>query len=201
MLSDQVIKSLRQQALDYLKKNLDKGYTYHNADHARDVCAAVEEFAPDADCTIFDLEALRLAAVFHDFGYLESAVDNEILALPYLRRFSSQYDIAGDLIERAGELILESSFPYCPKTAAGKLLCDADIEYIGRPVFWHQAELFRKELTLQGKSFTEEQWWQYELEFLLQNEFYSAACRRCRGEGRLDNIAQVRQRIGTFQDK
>lgn len=199
MSVDPSIKLLQERAWAYLEQHLDKVYTYHNAAHAMEVCAAVEEFAPECNFTIFDLDALRLAAIFHDFGYLEASDNNESLALPYLNEFASACGIDRKLIEHAGTLIMETSFPYCPRSAAGKLLCDADIEYIGRSVFFRQAELFRLELTLQGKSFTDLEWWQYELDFLMQNDFYTPICRRNRDAGKLENTELVRQRIKAWQ--
>ena len=46
MSVDPSIKLLQERAWAYLEQHLDKVYTYHNAAHAMEVCAAVEEQKP-----------------------------------------------------------------------------------------------------------------------------------------------------------
>ena len=190
------IKTLQEQAIRFLHTHLDKSFYYHNAEHTRNVCLAIEEFtAADASWAADQLEALQLAAVFHDFGYLAANADNEALALPYIRQWGTKFQFSDDLIMQAHELIMETCYPYHPVTPAGKLLCDADIEYIGRADFAAQADLFRQELAAQGVVYSELQWWQLELQFLLDNHFFTEVCRARRGEGRLANIAWVRRQL------
>ena len=48
MLNDSVIEELQRAATAYLEANLDKHYTYHNAEHTLEVCNAVKLFTENA---------------------------------------------------------------------------------------------------------------------------------------------------------
>lgn len=191
MLNDSVIDKLQDEALSYLAGHLDKRYSYHNAQHTLEVCNGVKLFADQCDLPRSDYSALRIASIFHDFGYLERDYDNEKLAFPYMEDFGRRFNIPQQLLILADKLIMETAFPYFPVTPAGKLLCDADIEYIGRECFLTKAELFRQELAAGGVVYTDEQWWKLEMEFLQKNHFFTDVCRKLRDAGRVINIGKV----------
>ena len=114
------------------------------------------------------------------------------LALPFMMKFCKKYGVEENVSHRAGELIMETAFPYHPVSAAGELLCDADIEYIGRVCFFEKAGLFRQEMAALNHIYSDQQWWKLELDFLQNNQFFTAVCREKRSAGRLANIAKVK---------
>ena len=193
MLNDSLIDELQIAALSYLEEHLDKRYTYHDATHTLDVCNAVKLFTEETPLPRETYSALRIAAIFHDFGYLVQSFDNEALALPYLEDFGNRFKIDEVLLQHVGDLIMETTFPYTPLTPAGMLLCDADIEYIGRDMFFRQAGLFRRELAADNIVYTDKQWWALEMGFLQANTFFTPVCRRLRNDGRLSNLAKARK--------
>ena len=195
MLNDSLIDEVQYAALSYLEAHLDKRYTYHNAAHTLNVCNAVKLFAENLCLPPETYCSLRIAAIFHDFGYLEQSFDNEKLALPYLEEFGRKFDIDKKFLLHANDLILETVFPYTPLTPAGSLLCDADIEYIGRECFFEYAGLFREELAGDGIVYTDEQWWSLETDFLQENKFFTPICRSLRNVGRLSNLRIAQEHL------
>lgn len=193
MINDFVIDKLQDEALSYLGENLDKHYTYHNAEHSLEVCNAVKLFTEKSDLPDFTIAALRIAAIFHDFGYLIRSNENEALAWEYIQEFGSRSNIDRKYLLAAHELILETVYPYKPQTPAGEILCDADIEYIGREGFVEKALLFRRELASEGTVFSDQQWWILELDFLKENTFFSSICKKMRTPGRLSNLEKARE--------
>ena len=191
MLNDSVIDELQSKALSVLECTLDKHYTYHNAAHTREVCDAVKLFTANSILPSATLTALRIAAIFHDFGYLVRSYDNELLALPYIKDFGREFGIEESVLMEAHDLISETVFPYAPVTPAGMILCDADIEYIGRKDFFVQAELFRQELSAEGVVYTDEQWWSLEVKFLQENCFFTPVCRNLRNSIRMQNLKKA----------
>ncbi len=195
MREDFSINDLRTVALDYLQMHLPKVYTYHNAEHSRDVCAALDEFIKIAPVADENILPLQIAGIFHDFGYIEKPYDNESLALPYIKKFAVQFGLAESTVNQAHELIMETVFPYHPHSVEGELLCDADIEYIGRADFIEKALRFRQELAGCGQTFSDREWWSMELQFLQDNTFFTPAVRSLREDGRQRNLQLVQQRL------
>lgn len=197
MARDFCIKTLQEAALSYLAEHLDRRYSYHNAVHSQDVCAALEEFLQSTADPFepSEREALQIAAIFHDFGYLVRPDENEICCREYVQMFGKEFALPPALQVRAMELIMETAFPYRPISAAGKLLCDADIEYIGRDIFWQRAADFRQELAAQGQVMTDLQWYCREVEFLRSNAFFTDTANRLRGALRMENLRQAEARL------
>ena len=192
MLNDSVIEELQRAAAGFLEKHLERCYTYHNAAHTLEVCAAAKLFAELSGVPQDTRFALRIAAIFHDFGYLVRSFDNEQLAWPYIQDFGKRFGIDQNILLAANSMILETVFPYAPTTWGGKLLCDADVEYIGREVFFTQAAHFREELSAGNVVYTDKEWWSLELDFLQKNSFFTPVCQRLRNSGRLSNLKKVR---------
>ncbi len=201
MAQDLLINTLQREALRYLQDNLNSIYHYHNAEHTLNVCTMIAEFSENCILPENEIAALKIAAIFHDFGYLESAFDNEGLALPFMMEFCKKYGVEEKVSHRAGELIMETAFPYHPVSAAGELLCDADIEYIGRVCFFEKAGLFRQEMSALNHIYSDQQWWKLELDFLQNNQFFSTVCREKRSAGRLANIAKVKAILAAMKQE
>ena len=199
MLTDFSLKELRAEALNELASYLDSVYTYHNAEHTREVSLAIDEFTEVMQMTPDRRFILQFAALFHDFGYLDAAENNEALALPYMQKYALRYNISENVVNEAYKLILETAFPYQPSTFDGKLLCDADIEYTGSDDFIKKALLFRTELSGLGKEFSEEEWWMFELEFLHKNAYFTDVCRQLRESGRLKNLERIEKIIANLK--
>lgn len=186
------------QALDFLTAGLPEVYAYHNALHTQDVCESLFEIAPTLALPESEIDALITAGVFHDFGYLDSYLDNEALALPYMKKFCQKAGIAETVVHRANELILETSYPYFPVSETGKLLCDADIEYIGRSFeyFISRADHLRHELAnVENLRFSDHQWIAAEVDFLQKNSFFSPVFRELRDAGRLSNLSLLKLKL------
>ena len=191
------------QALDFLTAGLPEIYTYHNALHTQDVCEALFEITPDLPLPTSEIDALLTAGVFHDFGYLDSYLDNEALALPYMSMFCKKAGIEETVVLRAHELILETRYPYHPVSEAGKLLCDADIEYIGRSFeyFISRADNLRYELAnAENLHFSDRQWFEAEVDFLQKNSFFSPVFRELRNAGRVSNLSQLKLKLQNLEN-
>ena len=191
------------QALDFLTAGLPEIYTYHNALHTQDVCEALFEITPYLPLPTSEIDALLTAGVFHDFGYLDSYLDNEALALPYMSMFCKKAGIEETVVLRAHELILETRYPYHPVSEAGKLLCDADIEYIGRSFeyFISRADNLRNELAnAENLHFSDRQWFAAEVDFLQKNSFFSPVFRELRNAGRVSNLSQLKLKLQNLEN-
>lgn len=98
--------------------------SYHDARHLLEVLEAVDAMADDAD----DVQAVRLAAWFHDAVYDVRATDNEERSAVLAERVLPAYDVDDATVNEVARLVrlTEAHDPHAAD-ANGKVLCDADL--------------------------------------------------------------------------
>lgn len=97
---------------------------YHTRDHLAAVLDVVDELAAHAD----DIDAVRLAAWFHDAVYDPHRGDNEELSAVKAERRLADTDLASGIIAEVARLIrLTKTHAPEPYDRNGQVLCDADL--------------------------------------------------------------------------
>jgi uncharacterized protein len=187
----------KHYALDRLARELSPSITYHSLTHTRDdVVPAVERLARQAGFTGDDLVLMLTAAVYHDIGFTQQRDDHEAvgakIAAEVLPRFGySETEIA--LIRR---LILATKWPPNPQDLMEQIMADADVDSLGREDFLERSHALRRELALTlDTHYTDEEWFESQLEFLQNHAYFTDAARQTRDEGKQKNIASVRKLI------
>ena len=127
--------SIKQPILSRLEKELDPRLGYHNITHTLDVLEQAEVLAKQEKVTDkHDLLLLKTAAVFHDSGFLFVYKNHEEkgceIASESLRNVFSEEDI-----KKVCGLIMATKIPQSPKTLLEQIICDADLDYLGRNDF------------------------------------------------------------------
>ena len=168
---------------DYLKKEVESLFKrlpqsmhYHNYNHTLDVLTQVERIAQHEKIHQFDLLLLKTAALFHDTGFLINYRDHEKgsihIAKPILKKHSynpSQINVVCKLIEK-------TKLPHNPETKLQQILCDADMDNLGRSDFLEKNELLRKELQEnQNVFYTEDEWYNLTLNLLKRHHYFTSA--------------------------
>ena len=105
---------------------------YHTLEHVLAVLDTVDRLAPLAD----DLQAVRLAAWFHDAIYVPGAEPgrNEARSATYARWTLRGLGLPGATVAEVARLIhLTATHRAAPHDANGALLLDADLAILGAP--------------------------------------------------------------------
>jgi len=127
--------SIKQPILLRLENELDPRLGYHNLSHTLDVMEQVEIIAKQEKVNDkHDLLLLKTAAVFHDSGFL----------IIYKNHEEKSCDIASDSlknvfneedIKKICGMIMATKIPQTPHTLLEQIICDADLDYLGRDDF------------------------------------------------------------------
>ena len=99
--------------------------------------------------------------------------------------------MAPGAVERVRSLIEATVFPCRPRTPGEEILCDADIEYLGRDAYEENAGRFRRELANTGRVFSDGDWRDFQDGFLSRVTFFSPAGRALRLPG-LERLRKAR---------
>jgi uncharacterized protein len=73
------------------------------------------------------------------------------------------------------DIILATSMQKPPQTHLEKIMCDADLDHLGRKDFHVLSGLLKKELNAYGVDYTERQWDELQIRFLEKHTYYTAS--------------------------
>jgi len=171
-----------------LQRELPQSITYHNLNHTKNVIEAAITIAHDQNITGDEATMLKTAALFHDAGFLISSSDHEThscqLAQQHLPGFGY------DEIQRAYicELIMTTKMPQSPFNLASKVLCDADLYYLGQRDYTKQAENLYQELLSANKIGSQSEWIIVQINFLQSHRYFTDTANDNCNSGKLKNL-------------
>jgi uncharacterized protein len=186
----------RSYALNYLETKIGKQYYYHNIDHTKDVFHAVTEFADAEEISGKDIQLLQLAALYHDLGIWIDYNNHERISSLIARKTLPDFGFRKGQIDSVCRLILATKITGQPEDHMSQLLCDADLDYLGRPDYFKISERLRKEWKACGiRSYSNEEWILYQLDFLHDHQYYTQVSRSARDKGKSANILKIMEII------
>eukprot|EP00762_Andalucia_godoyi_P005307 ANDGO_06705.mRNA.1 hypothetical protein len=174
---------------------------YHCTDHTRkDVLPMAERLGKEQGISEAELRLLKVAALFHDTGYLDVYPKNEPFGVKRAQEELPKWGYSPEEIEHISRIIMATMMPQNPgDDILCKLMCDADLGHLGTEWFFLRSESLRIEFTKQGilkPETTPRDWNESNLKFLESHSYWSDAGKRILGPGKEKNIIQSKQLLG-----
>lgn len=186
-------EAIKQQVFAHLEANLPPTLYYHGISHTRDdVLPAAERLAELAGIDEQGRLLLRTAALYHDIGYTQSPHDHEALGARTVARELPAWGYAPEQIQAIADMIMATRMPQNPRTELEQLLCDADLDGLGREDFFVRSHHLRLELMTFGLKTSVREWYERQLTFLENHTYLSATARALRDEGKQANLRELR---------
>jgi predicted metal-dependent HD superfamily phosphohydrolase len=178
-----------------MEKEVPLDFRYHNLRHSLDVLQAAERLASSENISGKDLELLKTAALFHDSGFIFQYACNENIGCEIARQALPEFGYGKDDIEEICSMIMATAIPQNPGSHLAQILCDADLDYLGRDDFKTIAETLREELSLQGREFTEKEWIAFQLDFMERHKYFTDSARKLRDAKKHENIDKLKKSL------
>lgn len=183
-VQDYVFKKLKK-----LPKNLD----YHGAHHTKDVVKSVERLAKMEKLNENEIILLKTAALFHDIGFLKQFSDNEPIGAKMAKEILPKFNYGSKDIQIISKAVLATTMPQKPSNLYEKILCDADLDNLGRTDFFIQTERVRKEFENIGIKITKKGWYEKALKLLQEHEYWTESARKMRNKRKEINEKKIIQ--------
>jgi uncharacterized protein len=184
----------RQYVLSRLEAQLPATLLYHGVHHTRDdVLPAAERLGARAGLDPEALLTLRTAALYHDTGYLVTYFRNEDEGAQIARETLPGFGYSPEQIESVGALIMATQLPQEPEDDLQALICDADLDSLGREDFLKSSLLLRTELATHGVETTLREWYERQIAFLTTHSYFSHEAQALRDVGKARNLARLRE--------
>ena len=156
--------------------DLDKNLTYHNINHTKDVfrqCIRIAEAEGITD--LRQIFQLKYAALFHDIGFLHIYAGHEIKSCEMFLEDTRHLNIPQEDNNVITAIIMATRLPQEPHTLLERIICDADLDYLGRDDFFDVADNLQKEF-LHFKIVKDEvEWDNRQIEFLEHHKYHTAS--------------------------
>lgn len=185
----------QHHVLDILERNLNPKYYYHSIHHTRDVVNAVERIALLEGVTDESLFLLKTAAILHDAGFIEKYDNNETIGARLAGEILPKYGYTEQHIQTIVELIHVTEIPHKPTNKIQEIICDADLDYLGRDDFDEISDSLRRELKEMGKIKSDKEWDEIQVKFLNNHRYFTKTSISMRRKKKLQNLKKVEERL------
>lgn len=184
-----------------LEEKLSDKLFYHSINHTKDVVKSVERLALSENVTDEGLFLLKTAANYHDAGFVEQYEKNELIGARMAAEILPKYGYTQENIDRIKDLIYVTEIPHKPKNKLEEIICDADLDYLGRDDFHEIADRLRKELREHGKIDSDRLWDEIQVKFLTQHRYFTKTAIETRRSKKLQNLEDIKRKLETHSYK
>ena len=178
--------------LKRLKEELPVERSYHSLEHTLDVYASVIDIAWSEGVGGEELELLKTAALYHDCGFVLEPSAHEEAGCSIVRSELPQFGYSDAHVERICSMINSTKIPQKPDDLLGRILCDADLDYLGRGDFKRIGDLLFAEMRAVGTLRTELEWNTLQVKFLEQHRYFTDTNINEREPVKQRHLAQVK---------
>jgi HD superfamily phosphodiesterase len=179
-----------------LSKELDPDLTYHSIDHTLDVLNSARNLAELEKVNEEDRILLQTAALFHDSGMLKTYIGHEEASVEIVEEYLPDFGYTREHIEAISGMIITTKLPQSASSYLEKILCDSDLDYLGREDFFMIAHQLQYEWNiLDIRRTTLREWYELQIMFLENHSFFTPSARKLRDEKKADNLKQVKELV------
>lgn len=165
---------LRKQVLSRLAADLPDSLTYHGVDHTLDVLQVCNQYIRRLNLPIEDRYMLRTGAIVHDMGFLKEPSNHEEVGAEMAEGILKELGVGSGQIDVIKGLVMATKIPQKPKTHLEQIICDADLDYLGRKDYPEISHKLFLELRNMKSISTEEEWRNLQINFLKSHQFHTS---------------------------
>jgi len=191
---------LQELILDKLERELPTYLYYHNVKHTIDVVNQVELIGYGEGVDDEAILLLKTAALFHDAGHIIAYDNHEFYGAQLAKEYLPQFKYNQEQIDRICDLIMATKIPPEPNDLLEKIMCDADLDYLGRSDFIPVSNTLYNELKEQNKITDINEWNKMQLKFISQHQYFTHTALNLREVNKQKQIERIRSLIEQEQD-
>jgi adenylate cyclase len=188
---------IQEIILDKLEKELPDQLFYHNVKHTVDVVTEVELIGWGEGCSDEEILMLKTAGLFHDAGHTVAYDNHEFYGTELVREMLPKYSYTQEQIDRICEIIMATKLPPKPKNLLEDIICDSDLDYLGRSDFIPVSNTLYEELKAQNKIGTLNDWNKIQVKFITGHQYFTNTARSLREVNKQLQIERIQSLITT----
>jgi len=196
-MQELIFLDLYNEITSRLKNELAPYLQYHSIDHTLDVMEqalniAYQEGLKNPD----DIMLLKISSLYHDAGFLSIYNGHEEASCELVYEVLPAYGINNEQINKICGMIRATNVPQQPRTVLEEIICDADLDYLGRSDFFEKGELLYNEFLIQGIVNNVEEWDLLQIRFLENHHYFTNTSKSLREKQKATHLNFIRRRAG-----
>jgi uncharacterized protein len=184
--------------VDKLNKELSPKLTYHGIHHTFDVLQVTEQLCDLERIPVYERMLLKTAVLFHDSGFIWTIREHESRGCELAREVLPSYDYTELEIERICSMIMATRIPQSPKNKLEEIICDADLDYLGRDDFYTIGASLFEELKTFGVLDSEEEWNRVQLRFLGNHTYFTVTNKKRRAPKEQSYLRELESIVAAY---
>ncbi|MDI1256143.1 MAG: HD domain-containing protein [Flavobacterium sp.] len=174
--------------LRQLTNNLAAHLRYHTVNHTLDVYNTATMIAANEKISAKDTKLLLIAALYHDAGYLYQSKGHEAISCKIAAESLPQFGYKNAEINQICNIITATKIPQQPHSQLEMIICDADLDYLGRNDFFEIGHQLYLEMLASGTVTNEKEWNLLQVVFLQQHRYFTQTSQQLRNDKKQENL-------------
>ncbi|MBO7477920.1 MAG: HD domain-containing protein [Salinivirgaceae bacterium] len=187
---------IEEVVLNMLEEKLPKNLYYHNLKHTIDVTTQVEIIGRHEGISDEEMLLLKTAALFHDTGFTRTYKDHEEAGCVIAREYLPKYDYTPEQIDFICNLIMKTKLPPKPVALLEQIICDADLDYLGRADFIPVSGNLYRELRERGAIEDDiDKWNMMQIKFIEGHQYFTNSAKQMRDVNKNNQLEAIRRLV------
>ena len=186
---------IQEMVLDKLEIELPGYLFYHNVKHTVDVVTEVELIGWAEGCSDEEILLLKTAGLFHDAGHIIVYDNHEFYGTEIAKKMLPAYNYTPKQIECICSLIMSTKLPPRPTNLLENIMCDSDLDYLGRSDFIPVSNTLYEELKAQNKMGSLNDWNKIQVKFISGHQYFTKTARSLREVNKQLQIERIQSLI------
>ncbi len=186
---------LKKEVLGILNTKLPKDLYYHGIHHTIDALDVCEIYLIEEKINEEDVDLLRIGVLMHDIGFTVSIENHEVRGVEMAEKLMSKHNFSPNEIEVVKELILATRVPQNPKTHLEKIICDVDLDYLGRSDYYTISDQLYKELFAYNNIESKTEWNKVQIKFLERHKYHTDFAKKNRQPQKEMRIEELKELV------
>jgi predicted metal-dependent HD superfamily phosphohydrolase len=188
-----IYNSVYHHIVAKLQHELPSRFTYHSLYHTMDVLEQCGVIAASEGVTNEeDLFLLKIAALYHDTGFIYSYTGHEAKSCELCRTELAPLGFSEEQFKKICGMIMATKIPQSPQNLLEEIICDADLDYLGRDDFDIISNNLFTEFSSVGFITDYDDWMRKQVSFLETHQYFTRYSRETRSPKKAEQLEKIR---------
>lgn len=184
----------KQYIINRLHNELDPKLVYHDLEHTLNVYHAAQELAKLENVNEHSTLLLLTAALYHDSGMLIDYENHEEESVLICEKELPKFDYTDEEIKIIVRMIRKTKLLEKADCILENILCDSDLDYLGRDYFFIRSTKLLYEWKLMRKhNYNLVKWLKVQVNFLENHHYYTKSAQLLREETKQKTAKEIRE--------
>ncbi len=193
-------RAAKYYILAKLRTELSDKLLYHGLHHTLDVLQAAKALCESEGVRGHSATLVKTAALFHDAGFIHNKhAGHEYEGCLMARSVLPGFGYSGSDIETICGMIMATKIPQSPTNLLEEIICDADLDYLGRDDFFSIGTSLFQELSAYNLLHGEQAWNRLQVSFLSGHHFHTQTNKTLREPVKQQYLTALKGLVATYE--